>query len=88
MNEQTKTQFLWDVSSFSFPSLHHHPPLPNLLLCSLGISLMFIDPETFGQLKVSTGMVHITGKKAAKSAHITLTVLKRHGITNKTCSRL
>ena len=29
----------------------------------------------------SVGLVHITGKKAAKIAHDTLTVLKRYGFT-------
>ena len=39
----------------------------------LGISLMFKRLETFEHLRVSTGMVHITEKKATYIVHDTLT---------------
>ena len=49
----------------------------------LGISLMFIHPETFDFFKVSVGLVHITGKKAADIAHDSLNVLKMYSITQQ-----
>ena len=47
----------------------------------LGISLMFIHLETFKFFKVSAGLFHITGKKAADIAHNTLNVMKLYCIT-------
>ena len=49
----------------------------------LGISLMFIHPETLEIFKVSVGLVHITGKKAVNIAHDTLNVLKMYSITQQ-----
>ena len=49
----------------------------------LGVSLMFIHPETFQLFKLSARLVHITGKKATQIDHNTLTVLKRYGITQE-----
>ena len=37
----------------------------------------------FEHFRVSTGLVHITDKKATDIVHDTLTILKRYGITQK-----
>ena len=47
----------------------------------LGITLMFIHPERFEFFKVSAGLVHMTGKKAAGIAHDTLNELNMCSIT-------
>ena len=44
---------------------------------------MFIHLERFELFKVSAGLVHITGKKAADIAHNTLNVLKMCSITQQ-----
>ena len=44
---------------------------------------MFIHLEMFEFFKVSAGLVHITGKKAADIANDTLNVLKMYSITQQ-----
>ena len=44
---------------------------------------MFIHLEMFEHLKVSAGLVHMTGKKTTDIVHHTLTILKRYGFAQE-----